>query len=75
MNFYNHRKLGFIYVGIDCHKATHTACIISPFNDILDKMTFKNNKKDFNIIITYAEKGRSFQEIAENIIIRKLKEM
>ena len=56
MNFYNHRKLGFIYVGIDCHKATHTACIISPFNDILDTMTFKNNKKDFMELIELVDK-------------------
>lgn len=43
--------------------------------NIIETKENKNNKKDFNIIITYAEKGRSFQEIAENIIIRKLKEM
>ena len=31
-------------------------------------------KEDFNIVVTYAENGQSFQAIAENIIIRKMKE-
>lgn len=37
----------------------------------------KDNKKkdDFNIIVTYAENGQSFQSIAENIIIRKINEI
>lgn len=39
----------------------------------------KNNtkkKKDFNIIVTYAENenGRSFQSIVEKILIRKIEE-
>lgn len=35
----------------------------------------KNNRKeDFNIIVTYAENGKSFQSIVENIIIRKMEE-
>lgn len=35
----------------------------------------KNKKeKDFNVIVTYAENGQSFQSIAENIIIRKMNE-
>ena len=32
-------------------------------------------KEDFKIIVTYAEKGQSFQSIAENIIIRKINEI
>ena len=59
MNFYNHRKLGFIYVGIDCHKATHTAVIISPFNDKLDTLTFKNTKEDFNKLLNMVSKYTS----------------
>ena len=31
-------------------------------------------KEDFNIIVTYADNGQSFQSIAENIIIRKMNE-
>ena len=59
MNFYNHRKLGFIYVGIDCHKATHTAVIISPFNDKLDTLTLKNTKEDFNKLLDMVSKYTS----------------
>ncbi len=42
-------------------------------NDTEDKKIKK--EKDFNIIVTYAEDGPSFQSIAENIIIRKLNEI
>lgn len=31
-------------------------------------------KEEFNIIVTYAKNGQSFQSIAENIIIRKMNE-
>lgn len=31
-------------------------------------------KEDFNIVVTYAKNGQSFQSIAENIIIRKMNE-
>ncbi len=34
----------------------------------------EKKKEDFNIIVTYAENGQSFQSIAENIIIRKMNE-
>lgn len=51
MNYNNHRKLGFVYVGIDCHKETHTACVISPFNEKLETLTFNNCKEDFNKLL------------------------
>lgn len=35
----------------------------------------KKKDKDFNIIVTYAENGKSFQTIAENILIRKMNEI
>lgn len=37
----------------------------------------ENKKKEdkFNIIVTYAKNGQSFQSIAENIIIRRLNEI
>lgn len=50
MNFYNHRKLGFIYVGINCHKAIHIAVTIRSLNDKLDTPTSKNIKK---ILLNY----------------------
>lgn len=31
--------------------------------------------KNFNVIVTYAENGQSFQTIAENIIVRKMNEL
>ena len=34
----------------------------------------KSKKGNFNIIVTYAKDGQSFQSIAENIIIRKINE-
>ena len=36
-----------------------------------------NEKEDkyFNVIVTYAENGQSFQTIAENIILRKMNEL
>lgn len=59
MNYNNHRKLGFVYVGIDCHKATHTACVISPFNEKLETLTFKNCKEDFNKLLEMVNKYTS----------------
>lgn len=40
----------------------------------ITKEDVKNEKEDFNIVVTYAENGQSFQSIAENIIIRKMNE-
>lgn len=63
MNYDNHRKLKFIYVGIDCHKQTHTACVINCFNEKLDTYTFKNNvnnfKKLLNIVNKYTDESVS----------------
>ena len=35
----------------------------------------KSQKENYNIIVTYAKDGQSFQSIAENIIIRKMNEI
>ena len=43
----NHPKTKFIYVGIDCHKFTHTAAVINCFNEQLEILTFNNTKEDF----------------------------
>lgn len=56
MNFNNHRKLNFVYVGIDCHKEKHTACVITPFNEELETLTFKNNKEDFEKLLKMVSK-------------------
>lgn len=44
-------------------------------NDINKSLTEDKNKQEFNIIVTYAKNGLSFQEIAEKILIRKLNEI
>lgn len=59
MDYTKHKKFGFIYVGIDCHKSTHTACVINCFNEQLDMLTFKNNKNDFNKLIDMVNKHTS----------------
>ena len=56
MNYNNHPKLNYVYVGIDCHKEVHTACVISPFNETLETLTFKNDYKDFEKLIDMVSK-------------------
>ena len=56
MDYNNHPKLKFIYVGIDCHKLTHTACVKNCFNEILDMYTFKNNVNDFKKLLNMINK-------------------
>ena len=51
-----HKKLGHIYVGVDCHKQTHTAAIINAFKDKLDGITFNNDKNGFNSLINLVSK-------------------
>ena len=56
MNYNNHPKLNYVYVGIDCHKEVHTACVISPFNETLETLTLKNDYKDFEKLIDMVSK-------------------
>ena len=51
MNYNNHPKMKHIYVGIDCHKQTHTAAVINCFNETLDTITFTNDINDFEKLI------------------------
>lgn len=51
MNYNNHPKMKHIYIGIDCHKNTHTAAVINCFNETLDMITFTNDVKDFEKLI------------------------
>lgn len=61
MNYNNHPKMQHIYVGIDCHKLTHTAAVINPFNEKLDVITFNNTPEDFKKLLDtvnqYVEEG------------------
>ncbi len=51
----NHKKLNHIYVGIDCHKETHTASIINAFNESLGTITFNNNRDGFISLTNFVE--------------------
>ena len=56
MNYSDHPKMKHIYIGIDCHKNTHTAAVINCFNETLDMITFENNIKDFEKLIELVKK-------------------
>ena len=56
MNYNDHPKMKYIYIGIDCHKYTHTAAVINCFNETLDMITFENNIKDFEKLIELVKK-------------------
>ena len=45
-----HPKMKYIYVGVDCHKRTHTASIINCFNEPLGTITFTNEVKSFKAL-------------------------
>ena len=51
-----HKKLKYLYVGVDCHKHTHTATIINCFNEKLDTITFNNDKQGYNYLIKMVNK-------------------
>jgi len=51
-----HKKLRHIYIGVDCHKTTHTAGVINAFNDNLGIITFENNRKGFNSLVAFVSK-------------------
>ncbi len=52
-----HKKLRYIYVGVDCHKYTHTASIINAFNDVLGTITFTNDIAGFNSLTQLVSKN------------------
>lgn len=43
-----HKKENYIYVGVDLHKATHTAVIINCWNEKLGELTIENKPSEFN---------------------------
>jgi len=51
-----HPKMNYIYIGVDCHKHTHTASIINCFNEELGNITFNNETKGFKELIKIIEK-------------------
>lgn len=51
MNITSHPKMNYLYIGIDCHKFTHTATIKNCFNETLGCITFNNDIKGYNSLI------------------------
>jgi len=51
-----HPKMRFTYVGIDSHKATHTAVFLDCFFEKLGEITFGNLPVDFEHFLTNAQK-------------------
>lgn len=45
------RKEEYIYVGVDLHKATHTAVILNCWNEKLGEITFENKTSEFSKLI------------------------
>ena len=62
MNYSSHPKMKYLYIGIDCHKYTHTASVINCFNEELALITFNNDKQGFESLIKKVDK------IKENLI-------
>lgn len=52
----NHPKMKHLYVGIDCHKITHTASIINCFNEPLGTVTFNNDNNSFLLLMELLDK-------------------
>ena len=55
MNYNSHPKMKYAYIGIDCHKYTHTATIINCFNENLGCITFNNDLKGFDSLVKKVE--------------------
>lgn len=55
MNYNSHPKMNYLYIGIDCHKYTHTATMINCFNENLGCITFNNDVKGFESLVNKVE--------------------
>lgn len=58
MNYNSHPKMNYLYIGIDCHKYTHTATMINCFNENLGCITFNNDLKGFDSLVKKVESIR-----------------
>jgi len=58
-----HKKMRYIYIGIDCHKKTHTATAINCFNEKLVTLTFNNDKIGYQNLIKTVSKYKGEQEL------------
>ncbi len=51
MDYSSHPKMKYLYIGVDCHKKTHTATIKNCFNENLKTITFNNDRNGYNYLI------------------------
>jgi transposase len=51
-----HQKMKHIYIGVDCHKKTHTAVVVNCWQEKLDEITFKNNPEGFEQLLVVVKK-------------------
>ncbi len=63
MPMQQHKKMKYIYIGIDCHKKTHTATAINCFNEKLVTITFNNDKTGYQNLIKMVSKYKGEQEL------------
>lgn len=52
----------YLYIGVDCHKYTHTATMINCFNETIAVITFDNTQKGYNSLI------KKVDDVKENLI-------
>lgn len=63
MPMQQHKKMKYIYIGIDCHKKTHTATAINCFNEKLVTLTFNNDKVGYQNLIKTISKYKENEEL------------
>ena len=66
-----HKKMKYIYIGIDCHKKTHTATAINCFNEKLVTLTFNNDKIGYQNLIKTVSKYQTLRLWLSFLSIRK----
>lgn len=54
-----HPKMNYIYIGVDCHKQTHTATLINCFNEKYETITFNNDLTGYKYLVETVEKHKS----------------
>lgn len=52
----NNYRLKHIFVGVDLHKATHTAVMVNCWGDKIEEITIENRPTDFEKLLKFAKK-------------------
>lgn len=58
MNYNSHPKMKYLYIGVDCHKYTHVATFINCFNEKIITISFNNDKKGYQYLMSTVEKHK-----------------